>query len=177
MALELKVAPDVIRAGLASSPAWTGGLQIRGQERGITVVDDYGHHPTEIRATLAAARLVRLPAYPCHLSAAPLHAHVSPDGRLRALVHTGRPVLRAGYLRRFGEAHRGRHRGGAGGAHPPVRPPRRRSMRARSSAAWKRCWRRWSPATRADAGRRQRLAGGRIRYWQTGWDGWRSGNA
>ena len=29
-------------------------------ERGITVIDDYGHHPTEIRATLAAARLVRL---------------------------------------------------------------------------------------------------------------------
>jgi UDP-N-acetylmuramate--alanine ligase len=26
-------------------------------ERGITVIDDYGHHPTEIRATLAAARL------------------------------------------------------------------------------------------------------------------------
>jgi UDP-N-acetylmuramate--alanine ligase len=26
-------------------------------ERGITVVDDYGHHPTEIKATLAAARL------------------------------------------------------------------------------------------------------------------------
>jgi UDP-N-acetylmuramate--alanine ligase len=26
-------------------------------ERGITVIDDYGHHPTEIRATLDAARL------------------------------------------------------------------------------------------------------------------------
>ena len=30
---------------------------MRGQERGVTVIDDYGHHPTEIRATLAAARL------------------------------------------------------------------------------------------------------------------------
>jgi UDP-N-acetylmuramate--alanine ligase len=29
---------------------------LRGKSRGITVVDDYGHHPTEIRATLAAAR-------------------------------------------------------------------------------------------------------------------------
>jgi UDP-N-acetylmuramate--alanine ligase len=29
---------------------------VKGVERGITVVDDYGHHPTEIRATLAAAR-------------------------------------------------------------------------------------------------------------------------
>jgi len=32
---------------------------VRGSERGITVIDDYGHHPTEIRATLAAARACR----------------------------------------------------------------------------------------------------------------------
>ena len=32
-------------------------FQIRGVERGVTVVDDYGHHPTEIRATLESARL------------------------------------------------------------------------------------------------------------------------
>jgi UDP-N-acetylmuramate--alanine ligase len=31
-------------------------FQIRGTAGGVTVVDDYGHHPTEIRATLAAAR-------------------------------------------------------------------------------------------------------------------------
>jgi len=31
-------------------------FQKRGAARGVTVVDDYGHHPTEIRATLAAAR-------------------------------------------------------------------------------------------------------------------------
>jgi UDP-N-acetylmuramate--alanine ligase len=31
-------------------------FQLRGTARGVTVVDDYGHHPTEIRATLAAAR-------------------------------------------------------------------------------------------------------------------------
>ncbi len=31
-------------------------FQVKGQVRGITVVDDYAHHPTEIRATLAAAR-------------------------------------------------------------------------------------------------------------------------
>jgi UDP-N-acetylmuramate--alanine ligase len=31
-------------------------FQIRGVVRGVTVVDDYGHHPTEIRATLNAAR-------------------------------------------------------------------------------------------------------------------------
>ena len=31
-------------------------FQLRGNVAGIAVVDDYGHHPTEIRATLAAAR-------------------------------------------------------------------------------------------------------------------------
>ena len=31
-------------------------FQVRGRVGGITVIDDYGHHPTEIRATLAAAR-------------------------------------------------------------------------------------------------------------------------
>ena len=31
-------------------------LEIKGEVKGITVVDDYGHHPTEIKTTLAAAR-------------------------------------------------------------------------------------------------------------------------
>jgi UDP-N-acetylmuramate--alanine ligase len=31
-------------------------FQVRGTVAGVTVIDDYGHHPTEIRATLAAAR-------------------------------------------------------------------------------------------------------------------------
>jgi UDP-N-acetylmuramate--alanine ligase len=34
-------------------------FQTRGEARGVTVIDDYGHHPTEIRATLAAARLCK----------------------------------------------------------------------------------------------------------------------
>jgi UDP-N-acetylmuramate--alanine ligase len=31
-------------------------FELRGEEQGVTVVDDYAHHPTEIRTTLAAAR-------------------------------------------------------------------------------------------------------------------------
>ncbi|OGL41024.1 MAG: UDP-N-acetylmuramate--L-alanine ligase [Candidatus Schekmanbacteria bacterium GWA2_38_11] len=31
-------------------------FQVKGQRHGVTVVDDYGHHPTEIRATLKSAR-------------------------------------------------------------------------------------------------------------------------
>ena len=34
-------------------------LEVKGEKAGITVVDDYGHHPTEIMATLAAARQMR----------------------------------------------------------------------------------------------------------------------
>jgi UDP-N-acetylmuramate--alanine ligase len=54
--LELEVNPELIRAGLASFRGVDRRFQLRGQENGITVVDDYGHHPTEVRATLAAAR-------------------------------------------------------------------------------------------------------------------------
>ncbi|MEI8307947.1 MAG: UDP-N-acetylmuramate--L-alanine ligase [Chloroflexales bacterium] len=32
-------------------------FELRGEANGITVIDDYGHHPTEVRATLAAARM------------------------------------------------------------------------------------------------------------------------
>jgi UDP-N-acetylmuramate--alanine ligase len=56
VALELEVKPDVIREALASFTGVDRRFQVRGKERGVTVVDDYGHHPTEIRATLEGAR-------------------------------------------------------------------------------------------------------------------------
>ena len=56
IALELEVKPDVIREGLAAFSGVDRRFQTRGEARGITVIDDYGHHPTEIRATLAGAR-------------------------------------------------------------------------------------------------------------------------
>jgi UDP-N-acetylmuramate--alanine ligase len=55
--LELEVDLTAIRTALAGFSGVDRRFQLRGKERGITVVDDYGHHPTEIRATLAAARL------------------------------------------------------------------------------------------------------------------------
>jgi UDP-N-acetylmuramate--alanine ligase len=57
VAMELEVAPDMIREGLATFSGVDRRFQMRGKARGITVVDDYGHHPTEIRATLDGARL------------------------------------------------------------------------------------------------------------------------
>jgi UDP-N-acetylmuramate--alanine ligase len=53
---QLEVKPERIAAGISSFRGVDRRFQIRGKERGVTVVDDYGHHPTEIRATLAAAR-------------------------------------------------------------------------------------------------------------------------
>jgi UDP-N-acetylmuramate--alanine ligase len=54
--LELEIPVDRIREGLAKFNGVDRRFQQRGQENGVTVIDDYGHHPTEIRATLAAAR-------------------------------------------------------------------------------------------------------------------------
>jgi UDP-N-acetylmuramate--alanine ligase len=56
VAMELDVAPDKIRESLAAFNGVDRRFQVRGQARGVTVVDDYGHHPTEIRATLEGAR-------------------------------------------------------------------------------------------------------------------------
>ena len=57
--LELEIPIETIREALASFNGVDRRFQIRGTERGVTVIDDYGHHPTEIRATLAAARACR----------------------------------------------------------------------------------------------------------------------
>jgi UDP-N-acetylmuramate--alanine ligase len=56
-AMELEVKPDAIREALATYQGVERRFQTRGIEGGVTVIDDYGHHPTEIRATLDAARL------------------------------------------------------------------------------------------------------------------------
>ena len=56
IAHQLEVAPEKIAEGLNNFRGVDRRFQLRGEARGVTVVDDYGHHPTEIRATLAAAR-------------------------------------------------------------------------------------------------------------------------
>ena len=54
--VQLGVAPDQIAVGLESFRGVDRRFQMKGVVRGVTVVDDYGHHPTEIVATLKAAR-------------------------------------------------------------------------------------------------------------------------
>jgi UDP-N-acetylmuramate--alanine ligase len=56
IAHQLGVAPEKIAEGLSNFRGVDRRFQQRGRARGVTVVDDYGHHPTEIRATLEAAR-------------------------------------------------------------------------------------------------------------------------
>ena len=54
--VQLGVAPEQIALGLASFRGVDRRFQVRGEVRGVRVVDDYGHHPTEVLATLSAAR-------------------------------------------------------------------------------------------------------------------------
>ena len=56
IARQVEVSPEKIAEGLHHFRGVDRRFQQRGQARGVTAVDDYGHHPTEIRATLAAAR-------------------------------------------------------------------------------------------------------------------------
>ena len=57
--LELELTTEQIRQGLERFRGADRRFQIKAEVDGITLVDDYGHHPTEIRATLDAARLQR----------------------------------------------------------------------------------------------------------------------
>ncbi|HEY1758435.1 MAG TPA: UDP-N-acetylmuramate--L-alanine ligase [Bryobacteraceae bacterium] len=59
IALELEIPIEQIREALEHFTGVERRFQVRGTEAGVTVIDDYGHHPTEIQATLAAARACR----------------------------------------------------------------------------------------------------------------------
>jgi UDP-N-acetylmuramate--alanine ligase len=53
---EMDVPLDVLRSALAEFGGVQRRFTVRGEAAGVTVVDDYGHHPTEVQATLAGAR-------------------------------------------------------------------------------------------------------------------------
>jgi UDP-N-acetylmuramate--alanine ligase len=54
--LDLEIPFETIRKAISEFSGVQRRFQIRGEARGVLVVDDYGHHPAEIRATLAAAK-------------------------------------------------------------------------------------------------------------------------
>ncbi|MFQ5645706.1 MAG: UDP-N-acetylmuramate--L-alanine ligase [bacterium] len=56
VALELEIPPESIKESLSVFSGADRRFQVKGESGGVLVIDDYGHHPTEIKATLAAAR-------------------------------------------------------------------------------------------------------------------------
>ncbi len=56
VALEAGISPQAVTSALASFPGVVRRLQVIGEASGVTVVDDFAHHPTAIAATIAAAR-------------------------------------------------------------------------------------------------------------------------
>jgi UDP-N-acetylmuramate--alanine ligase len=56
VALALNVPADLIREGLSKFAGVGRRFEIKGVYDGVTLIDDYGHHPVEIQATLEAAR-------------------------------------------------------------------------------------------------------------------------
>ncbi len=56
VALELGLDVEVIKEGLKDLGGLGRRFQIKGERKGILILDDYGHHPTEIQATLRTAR-------------------------------------------------------------------------------------------------------------------------
>ena len=55
LADEMGVPADAVRSALASFRGVQRRFTVRGEVAGVTVVDDYGHHPAEVKATLAGA--------------------------------------------------------------------------------------------------------------------------
>jgi UDP-N-acetylmuramate--alanine ligase len=54
--IELNIDFEVIKNALETVEGVQRRLEIKGEINGITIVDDYGHHPTEIKVTLQAAK-------------------------------------------------------------------------------------------------------------------------
>ncbi len=87
------VGPSDIQHGLASFKGIKRRMEVRGTERGVTVIDDFAHHPTAISTTLRGAR------------------GRYPDSRLWALfeprsISSGRKEFESGYMDAFREADR-----------------------------------------------------------------------
>lgn len=52
----LALDPDVIQKGLTNFTGTDRRFQFKGEIGGVTIIDDYAHHPTEIKATLTSAK-------------------------------------------------------------------------------------------------------------------------
>jgi UDP-N-acetylmuramate--alanine ligase len=57
-AMEIKIPFPVIQEALKTFGGVQRRFQLKGTVHGINLIDDYGHHPTEIKATLSAAKAI-----------------------------------------------------------------------------------------------------------------------
>ena len=55
LALNLGISMEAVAGGLASFTGTDRRFELKGTVGGVTVIDDYAHHPTEIKATLSSA--------------------------------------------------------------------------------------------------------------------------
>ena len=55
LSLELGLSKESIQTGLTAFGGADRRFQYKGEKNGVTIIDDYAHHPTEIRATLTSA--------------------------------------------------------------------------------------------------------------------------
>ena len=127
-----------------NSAAPSAATRCAADRAGVTVVDDYGHHPTEIAAVLRAARDGRAGAARRGVPAAPLHAHARSARRVRPRARAGR--------RRRADRHLRRRRGADSRRHA------RRAGRARCATRAHDVARRAAARRRAGGGRATRAA-------------------
>lgn len=56
MASLFHISPEVCQGGLSKYKGTERRFELKGKYKGATIIDDYAHHPTEVRATLTSAR-------------------------------------------------------------------------------------------------------------------------
>ncbi len=121
--LELRVPYAAIAMALAEFRGAERRFERKGEARGITVVDDYGHHPTEITAVLSRGARHRCEPHRVRVPAPPVHAHGAAATRVWPGAGAGR---------------RGRaHRDLRGGRRPAARRDDRAAGRRSSALPWR----------------------------------------
>ena len=130
-AVELGLAPPRVAAAIAGYRGARRRMELKGEARGVRVLDSYAHHPTEARRRPARGQGHRgwLQQGPGHrdLPAAPVQPDEDLRGRVRRRARAGRRGHRARRVRRQGGPGTRRHRP----AHRGRRPRRARQVRAR----------------------------------------------
>ncbi len=97
-ASEAGIPDDAIRAALSTFSGVKRRFELTGNWNGVSIYDDYGHHPAEIAAVLAAARAGARGPRHRRVRAAPLLARARPVRRVLRLLQRGRQRHRGAAL-------------------------------------------------------------------------------